>query len=275
MSRKQSSSAPCGVVARRDLDGIAGVDEVDELDALHDAAGLHVETRDDAAARGSSATDLTATAERVLERDRAGVERAADDQRPRCRPPRARRPRDVREAADAARRDRRGSARRGATCAVSSTFGPLLGAVARDVGVDDRGGAARRAIVRREVRRRDRRAFLPARHARDAVARVDADRRCGRERRGRAAAQSSGSRTATVPTIARAAPASSTRAHGRFVAEPAARPAPGIVDGAGRCARPRRPAPGAPARAPSRSTTWSQRAPPPRQRRAIATGSSP
>jgi hypothetical protein len=39
MSRKVSSSAPCLVVAARDLDRIPGVLQLDEVDALDHAAG--------------------------------------------------------------------------------------------------------------------------------------------------------------------------------------------------------------------------------------------
>ena len=90
MSRKVSSSAPSRVVALRHLDRIAGVAQADEVDALDDAAVLDVEAGDDALgqhgrssasqrsrARGSALT--AASAQRVRELHRAGVQRAADD----------------------------------------------------------------------------------------------------------------------------------------------------------------------------------------------------
>src|SRR5262249_6876900 len=50
-----------GVVARRDLDRVAGVDQLDEADALHDASVLHVEARDDPS-REHHASAATASA---------------------------------------------------------------------------------------------------------------------------------------------------------------------------------------------------------------------
>ena len=52
MSRKQSSSAPGLVVGDGALDRIAGVAQVDEIDALDDAAVLDVEAGDDAGFEG-------------------------------------------------------------------------------------------------------------------------------------------------------------------------------------------------------------------------------
>ena len=48
MSRKVSSSAPSAVVAPGQLDRVAHVAKVGEVDALHDPAGVDVEARDDA-----------------------------------------------------------------------------------------------------------------------------------------------------------------------------------------------------------------------------------
>ena len=48
MSRKQSSSAPRRVIGDRRLDGIAGIAQVDEIDAFDDAAVLDVEAGDHA-----------------------------------------------------------------------------------------------------------------------------------------------------------------------------------------------------------------------------------
>ena len=48
MSRKTSSSAPVVLVAARDLDRIAGVAQVEEVDPLDDPAAVDVETGNDA-----------------------------------------------------------------------------------------------------------------------------------------------------------------------------------------------------------------------------------
>ena len=62
-----------GVVAGRQLDRVAGVDEVDEVHALDDAAVVDVEARDDAGGLHASA------AHRLGHVDAALVDRGADD----------------------------------------------------------------------------------------------------------------------------------------------------------------------------------------------------
>ena len=63
MSRKTSSSAPCGVVARGRLHGIAGVTQIDEAHALHHPAVFHVEAGNEALGEHQAAA-ASATASR-------------------------------------------------------------------------------------------------------------------------------------------------------------------------------------------------------------------
>ncbi len=72
---------PLGVVARGDLDRIAGVAQPDEVDALDDAAVLDVEAGDDALRQHADLRPPRPGRPRnaVAEIDGAGVERPSDD----------------------------------------------------------------------------------------------------------------------------------------------------------------------------------------------------
>ena len=67
-----------GVVARGQLDGVAGVAQVDEVRALDDAAGVDVQARDDAL-EVHQRSALVERGLRLGDREAALVERLADD----------------------------------------------------------------------------------------------------------------------------------------------------------------------------------------------------
>ena len=69
-----------GVVARGELDRVAGVAEVDEVDALDHAAVVHVEAGDDALeSTAAGPASAAGGGHRVGERERLLVERPAHD----------------------------------------------------------------------------------------------------------------------------------------------------------------------------------------------------
>ena len=210
---------------------------------------------------------------RFREPDGSRVQRAPDDHARRHRPPPARATARRSSSEPTPPEAMTGTPAARASAARPLDVGTALRAVARDVGVDDGGRTllARRAAPPRPAR-------SPSPSVQPATATRHRARR-GRRRRGPGCARQSlraepGSCTATVPTTARAAPAVEHRGHGGRVAQPAA-DLHRNVDGRGRWPRRGPPARARPARAPSRSTTCSQRAPAACQRRATATGSSP
>ena len=79
MSRKVSSSAPSASYTWAQLDRVAGVAQLLEVDALDHPAGVDVEARDDPDGEASWPRGRPGERERVLEGEPALVERGADD----------------------------------------------------------------------------------------------------------------------------------------------------------------------------------------------------
>ena len=158
-----------------------------------------------------------------------------------------------------------------AIAAVCLDVRAAFGAVAGDVGVDDGGGAAR-CYGLGEIGGEDRRGFFPAGDARFAVAGIDADGDPTRKGRAQTFAERGVAHGDRADDRAGGAGVQHGADRG-FVAEPAADLHRHST--AWQMRRTTSAWTGAPARAPSRSTTWSQRPPAATQRRAMATGSSP
>ena len=180
-----------GVIGARRLDRIAGVGEIDEADALDDAAVLDVEAGDDADLQHHG--DLRASRMRPQRLGRvepAVIERAAGDGAFEDGAVGLEQALDVGERGEAARgdhRDRDGAGERQRRRDVEA----LQHAVAVDVGVDDRGDAgvleAAGEIDGVHLGR-----LGPALHRDRAAARVDADGDRGRDARLRGLADEAG-----------------------------------------------------------------------------------
>ena len=190
------------VIGARRLDRIAGVGEVDEADALDDAAVLHVEAGDDADLEHHAASRASDQRQRLGRVEPAVVERAAGDGAFEDRRSRAASRRSM-SASEA----RPPEAITGIDTASASAerrvdVEALEHAVAVDVGVDDRGDAGVLEAAG-EVDGVDLGGFGPALHRDLAAARVDADGDAAGIARARRRARAPGSRTATVPRMTR------------------------------------------------------------------------
>jgi hypothetical protein len=195
-----------GVIGDRAFDRIAGVAQIDEIDALDDAAVLDVEAGNDADLEASGGPRFPRSAPAPRRIEPAVIERAAGDRAGEfcargassaltssieARPPEA----------ITGNRDRLGQRNGGIEIET------LQQAVARDVGVDDRGDAG--VLETRAIRAPTLPRSPPSLDRDLAVARVEPDRdpRPGKFRA--ASFTKSGSRTAAVPMMTRATPFSS------------------------------------------------------------------
>ena len=177
MSRKQQLVGAGRVIGDRRLDRIAGVAQIDEVDALDDAAVLDVEAGDDAdLEHGGHACPRGADHAQAPRRriEPPVIERAAGDRAFELLRARLEHRLHVVDRGEAARAIT-GIEIASASAIVASQLMPLQHAVARDVGVDDRGDAgvleAPRDVERGQLRR-----LGPALDRDLAVARIEADR---------------------------------------------------------------------------------------------------